>query len=262
MLLSHINAIENILISQSKAAQNAGHPNLRGWPREWFIRDFLKDHLPSSFEIGHGEIIDQDSEPNPKKGEYRPEVDIVIYRRDLPKIAYSRDVTAYLSEGVIATIESKSVLTKKELKNACKASITHKSLKRNMPLHTFGDLPQQNIVSYVIAYDISAKNFSTVANWLPQISEELSTTVDKMVEMIVILGKGVIWKKDNVAVIPRSEIPEEKQWVYFEQDDKNLFLLFTHMLTLVSYLSSPPDTIGYGFKFSFEPYGTVEEIKI
>jgi hypothetical protein len=58
MLLSHINAIEKILVAQGAAAQNAGHPNLRGWPREWFIRDFLINHLPSSLEIGYGEIID------------------------------------------------------------------------------------------------------------------------------------------------------------------------------------------------------------
>ena len=255
MLLSHINAIERILIAQGVAAQNAGHPNLRGWPREWFIRDFLKNHLPSNLEIGHGEIIDQDSVPEPDQGEYRPEVDIVIYRRDLPKIAYSRDITAFLSEGVLATIESKSVLTEENLLNACRASYAHKSLKRMTPLHALGNLPPKNITSYVIAYDGPA-NVSTVANWLPEIMENLNITVEKMVEMVVILGKGVIWQKDKVSVIPVSDIPEDRQWVFFEQSEKNLFLLFTHMMTLVSYLSSPPDTLGYGFKFSFEPYQT------
>ena len=255
MLLSHINAIEKILIAQGAAAQNAGHPNLRGWPREWFIRDFLENHLPSNLEIGHGEIIDQDSVPEPAQGEYRPEVDIVIYRRDLPKIAYSRDNTAFLSEGVLATIESKSVLTKEELSKACKSSNAHKSLKRTPPLHTLGELPPENILSYVIAYDGPA-NVKTVADWLPEIMEELNITVEKMVEMIVILGKGVIWQKNKVSVIPESDIPVDRQWVYFEQSEKNLFLLFTHMMSLVSYLSSPPDTLGYGFKFSFEPYQT------
>jgi hypothetical protein len=237
-------------------AQNAGHPNLRGWPREWFIRDFLTNHLPSSLEIGHGEIIDQDSTPEPPQGEYRPEVDIVIYRRDLPKISYSRDNTAFLSEGVLATIESKSVLTKEELSKACKASSTHKALKRNAPLHALGDFPPENIVSYVIAYDGPAK-ISTVANWLPEISAESGTSVNNMVEMIVILGKGVIWQKDKVSVIPGSEISAESQWIYFDQSEKNLFLLFTHMMTIGAYLSAPPDTLGYGFKFSFEPYGSI-----
>lgn len=256
MLLSHINAIEKILVAQGAAAQNAGHPNLRGWPREWFIRDFLINHLPSSLEIGHGEIIDQDSTPEPFQGEYRPEVDIVIYRRDLPKISYSRDNTAFLSEGVLATIESKSVLTKEELAKACNASATHKSLRRNIPLHALGDFPPDEIVSYVIAYNGPAK-ISTVANWLPEISNEAELNVNNMVDMIVILGKGVVWQKNKISVIPESHIPEDSQWVYFDQSEKNLFLLFTHMMSLTAYLSSPPDTLGYGFKFSFETYGTV-----
>jgi hypothetical protein len=255
MLLSHINAIEQVLLAQSSAAQNAGHPNLRGGPREWFIRDFLENHLPTNLEIGHGEIIDQNSKPEPSPGEYRPEVDIVIYRRDLPKITYSKDEAAFLAEGVIATIESKSLLTKDELTKACKASLAHKSLRRNPPIHSLGDFPR-NIASYVLAYDGPA-NVSTVANWLPIISEKLSASADQLIDMIVILGKGVIWQKDKFSALPKSEIPEEKKWVYFEQKEKNLFVLFTQMLTLVANISSPPDTLGYGFKFSFETFGTV-----
>ena len=91
MLQSHINAIEQVLLAQSVAAQNAGHPNLRGGPREWFIRDFLTSHLPATLEVGQGEVIDSASVPNPPKGTYRPQVDIVLYRRDMPKIHYTQD---------------------------------------------------------------------------------------------------------------------------------------------------------------------------
>jgi hypothetical protein len=87
MLKSHINAIESVLLSQSKTASHAGHPNLRGGPREWFIRDFLSAHLPAVLQIGQGEIIDHDSTPNPRPDEYRPQVDIVLYRKDLPIIS-------------------------------------------------------------------------------------------------------------------------------------------------------------------------------
>ncbi len=99
MLESHINAIERVLIAQSQTAKNAGHPNLRGGPREWFIRDFLSSHLPGTLEIGQGEILDVNSVPNPSKGNYRPQIDIVIYRKDLPKITYSKTDSAYFVEG-------------------------------------------------------------------------------------------------------------------------------------------------------------------
>jgi hypothetical protein len=248
MLVSHINAIEKILLAQSNAAENAGHPNLRGGPREWFIRDFLENHLPANLEIGHGEIIDRNSKPSPSPGEYRPEVDIVIYRRDLPKISYSKDNTAYLVEGVVATIESKTRLKKRDLKQACEASIANKSMKRN-------------IVSYVFAYD-GPKNILTVGNWLPKISQELRVSAEQLVEMIIILGKGVIWNKDKFFAIP-SDTPEndgsdDDQWIYFEQHEKNLFVLFTHLLsTVATILKGTPDTLRYGFQFRDEPYGTI-----
>src|SRR5438046_816940 len=100
MLQSHLNAIEKALLTQSELAKNAGHPNLRGGPREWLIRGFLLGHLPSNLEIGQGEIIDPFSKPNPPQGSYRPQVDIVIYRRDLPKITLSPFDQAFLVEGV------------------------------------------------------------------------------------------------------------------------------------------------------------------
>src|SRR3972149_11697895 len=97
LLSAHMNAIEQVLLAQSKIAHNAGHPNLRGGPREWFIRDFLQSHLPSTLEIGQGEIIDVNSIPNPSPGNYRPQVDVVIYRSDMPKISYSKLDFAYLA---------------------------------------------------------------------------------------------------------------------------------------------------------------------
>jgi Domain of unknown function (DUF6602) len=124
MLASHLNAIEKVLIAQSHVAANAGHPNLRGGPREWFIREFLETHLPTTLEIGQGEIIDVNSPPRPSPGTYRPQVDIVIYRRDVPKITFSRTDAAFLVEGVMATIESKSELKKEGggLKEVCEHS--------------------------------------------------------------------------------------------------------------------------------------------
>ena len=255
MILSHTNAIEKVLLAQSAAAQNAGHPNLRGGPREWFIRDFLQNHLPTNLEIGQGEIIDEDSKPNPSPGNYRPQVDIVVYRRDLPRITYSKENAAYLSEGVIATIECKSVITKDDLTNACQAALKHKRLKRSLPLHAFGQMPEY-VFSYLVAFD-GPERISTVAEWLPDIVEKLNTTRDAAVDMIVVLGKGVIWQAKAFASIPGFMPPEGARWLFFEQAERNLFVLFMHMLTWVSFISVPPSALGYVTKVYFEPYKTI-----
>ncbi len=179
MLISHMNAIEQVLLAQSVAAQNAGHPNLRGGPREWFVHDFLRNHLPTILEIGQGEIIDENAIANPPIGSYRNQVDLVIYRRDLPKIIYSPNNAAFLAEGVKATIECKSKLTKIDLLHACEASKKHKLLIRSKN-------QKNKIVSYVVAYDCQADHLSTVAEWLPNIKMKLASTPDKLVDMIII----------------------------------------------------------------------------
>ena len=253
MLEAHLNAIEQVLIAQSNAAQNAGNPNLRGGPREWFIHEFLESHLPSIYEIGQGEIIDENSTPEPPKGNYRSQVDLIIYRRDIPKIKYSRIDAAYFSQGVKATIESKSVLSRSDVEQSCMASKSHKSLVR-----AFKSTPQQPeyIISYVVAYD-GPQKISTVANWLPDITRQLKAKPEELVEMIIVLGKGIIWRIDACPDFPIPSVPPNRKWAFMEQKGNNLYALFTHMLSWVSNVSPQPDTSGYASYFYFNNVETV-----
>ena len=246
MIVSHLNAIEKVLIAQSEIAQNAGHPNLRGGPREWFIQEYLENHLPTILEMGQGEIIDADSKPNPDPNNYRPQVDLVIYRRDIPKIAYSKNNMAFLAEGVKATIEVKSKLTLKDLEQACRTSKIHKSLNR-------ARCSSQNaIISYVVAYH-GPQQMNTVAKWLSDLVSTLESNPDELVEMIIILGKGIVWR---INAFPEFEIkkpiPSDKHWAYFDSKDNNLYAMFTHMLTWVSDSSPTPDVSGYASHVYFQ----------
>ncbi len=245
MLTAHLNTIEATLMAQSATATNAGHPNLRGSPGEWFVRDFLENHLPSTLEIGQGEIIDAQSQANPPKGQYRPQVDVVIYRRDLPRIRYSQTDTAYLAEGVMATVECKTTLTETELESWGKTTVAHKSLTRNQPVFKVG-LPPPYIVSYLVAYDGPAK-MATVAGWIPGICNSLGTDADHLFDLIVVLGKGILWRIDAV---PFLQLRQQKQasgkhWAWVDQPDGNLWFLFAHMLTWFATTSSAPDTSSY-----------------
>lgn len=256
MLESHLNAIEAVLLAQSKTASNAGHPNLRGGPREWFIQDFLENHLPSILEVGQGEIINADSKPQPKPGEYRSQADIVLYRRDFPKISYAQRNTAFLQEGVVATIEVKTKLTRKDLLQACKASITHKALKYYYPDTTSKVITHRyppNIVPYVVAFDGPAR-MSTTVNWLKWMEQKLEVKPARLVEMIVVLGKGTFWQ---IASFPLKGIDlrldSQKNyhgWAFAQQEDKNLLLLFVHMLSWMGTLFDPSSLLGYARRLS------------
>ena len=58
MLKSHMDAVEQHLLSISKVPANSGHSLHKGTPREAFIKEYLEGHLPSNVAIGTGEIID------------------------------------------------------------------------------------------------------------------------------------------------------------------------------------------------------------
>ena len=250
MLESHINAIENVLLAQSIAAKNAGHPNLRGGPREWFIRDFLQSHLPSTLEIGQGEIIDVNSIPNPSPGNYRPQVDVVIYRSDMPKISYSKLDFAYLAEGVRATIESKSNVTDSELLKANKAATAHNKLHRSSSSTMVVGKAHNRIVNYIVAFD-GPENMETISGWMVGQVQKEGLIPQEMVDMIIVLGKGVLWQLSS---FPELKIPNAKPsnfWAFINQKEKNLLTLFVHMLTWVASSSTPPNTLGYVSKVGF-----------
>lgn len=258
MILSHMNALEKVLIAQSEIARNAGHPNLRGGPREWFIRDFLQNHLPTSLEIGQGEIIDEDSKPHPPRDGYRNQVDVIIYRRDMPRITYAFDNAAFLAEGVVASLEIKSILTKETLYSGCKAAKNHKSMRRSPLLHCFGANPPEAILCYMVSYECGNNSISEVASWLPEIAKNLQVNADKLMDVIVVLGKGIIFQGKAISALPGFQgLDESNQWIYFNQADKNLFMLFVHMLTWISFISSPPSALGYVSLLDFEKYETI-----
>ncbi len=245
MLKSHLNAIESILLSQSQSASSAGHPNLRGGPREWFIRDFLDAHLPGTLEVGQGEVIDSASPPRPSQGRYRPQVDIVLYKRDLPKISLAKNHSAFLAEGVVATIEVKSKLTMVGVRRACEVSLENKSLNRNIPVIAMGGgWRPESIISYVVAFD-GPKRIRTVVDWLPQIVSDLQTTSSFLPELIVILGRGLAWRLDSFSVLETHASAEGHTWAYLEQTDQNLFTLFVHMLSWMGWAMPPANLAGY-----------------
>src|SRR5712692_83027 len=104
MLKSHVDAVEGSLLETSKIPANSGHSIHKGTPREAFIRQFLEGHLSERVAVGTGEIIDANSKPK----EQRNQIDIVIYKRDYPRLDFGGGINGFLVESVVATIEVKS----------------------------------------------------------------------------------------------------------------------------------------------------------
>jgi hypothetical protein len=103
VLKAHMNAIEGKLLANSRVAANTAHSLHKGTPREAFVKDFLEGHLSERVAIGTGEIIDCDSVPNPAQTQQRNQFDIVVYKRDCPKLDIGGGISAFLAEPVVMT---------------------------------------------------------------------------------------------------------------------------------------------------------------
>lgn len=238
MLKAHMDAKEAELLATSRIPAHSGHSLHKGTPREAFIRTFLESHLPESVAIGTGEIIDASSAPSSPRNQY----DIVLYRKNYPKLDFGGGINAFLVESVIATVEVKSTLSRQELARACRAALAAKTLKPNVvsSFHT-GYIPP-SVLNYVVAYDGPA-SMDTVLDWLPGIQVEIGLTPSELplddtariatpspsIDGVFVLGKGFLYF-DNVpygfANRHIRETHRDLRWVVADTASGNLLLFF------------------------------------
>lgn len=227
MLQSHLNTIEESLIAQSKISRISGHPVLQGNPRELLIRDFFSSHLPSNLEIGQGAIIDVHSAPNQMKRQN----DVIIYRKDFPKINLSKNDNVYFVEAVMATIEVRSYLNKNSFKKACETNKINRSLARPPGVHGFvGGWIPPHILTYILAFD-GPKKMKTIDSWAQAIQGQDQFNAENMFDMVVVLGKGVFWRLEafnGLNIVPQAP---GHRWASIQQERGNLFFMFSHMLS-------------------------------
>jgi hypothetical protein len=164
MLKAHMDAQENALVAISRIPANAGHSLHKGTPREAFVKAFLATHLPESVAIGTGEIIDATSAPGDKRNQF----DIVIYRKNYPKLDFGGGISGFLVESVIATVEVKSTITEDELESAVVAARNSKALTHNAVASFGAGWIPPKVLNYVVAYAGPA-HMMTAYGWLPKI---------------------------------------------------------------------------------------------
>lgn len=241
MLKSHMNAKERVLVAHAQVPANSGHSLHKGTPREAFIREFLESNLPATVAIGTGEIIDSNSQPSAPRNQY----DIVIYRRNYPKLDFGGGISGFLIESVIATIEVKSTLTKADMQQAIGAAVNAKALQPSfVTSFRTGHIPPK-ILNYVVAYDGPAA-MSTVYNWIAEdhhrrgivvpdlpLDASRNDTPAPSIDAAFVLGRGFIYF-DNVptgfSMSTRVSHPNQK-WVIADSPDGNLLTLFLFIQT-------------------------------
>ena len=237
MLAAHMNAVEDHLLSISRIPANAGHSLHKGTPREAFIREFLENHLNSTVAIGTGEIIDSRSKPNVQRNQF----DIVIYKRNYPRLDFGGGINGFLAESVVATIEVKSTLDKAGIEQSVRAARAAKNLLRNEVKSFSSGYVPPSILSFVVAYD-GPVNMQTVHVWIKETYEAMgiaepdmppeqnrSGIVGPALEGVFVLGKGFLNFDNAPYNFVKSEIRKdhpEIRWAIAQADRGSLLSLF------------------------------------
>jgi hypothetical protein len=251
MLKTHFDAIEEYLIALSRIQENTGHSLHKGTPREIFVREFLTGHLSEQITVGTGEIIDADSKPR----ESRNQFDNVIYRRDYPKIDFGGGINGFLVESVIATIEVKSTLRKEDFEHSIKAASNLKRLKKHLYLSSSTIRHQENVLSYVVAYNGPSK-MATVYNWINSTYSSLNISypsADKgqaksspipslSLDGIFVLGKGfILFRNTPISFLSKDTYDQkpEVKWEVVNTAEGNLFVLFLVLMLASTNVLNP-----------------------
>jgi hypothetical protein len=241
MIQNHFAAIEKSILELAKIQDIAGHAIHKGTPREIFIKNFLENHLGKTVSYGTGEIIDADSKPRESRNQH----DIVIYRNEFPKLDFQGEITAFLAESVLATIEVKSKLDYRGLKSAFTSAIVCKNLNRNYweGLKLWNYPPK--ILNYIVTYN-GPKHMRKIYEWIKKLEEDVKFEYPEMplnkqdrmsiaspgIDGIFILGKGFV-HFDNFAVDCVN--PELRQnnpwmrWILADMETASLLLLFLNL---------------------------------
>lgn len=128
MIRKWLDKIEGTLESEADQLGLLQHGGLVGSSREFIIRRVLRRLLPRSTVIATGRIIDSE-------GKSSRQVDVIVFDSRFPSFEVDTGIGMYPIEGVIATIEVKSNITKTTLKESLDntRSILSLSLKVEEP---------------------------------------------------------------------------------------------------------------------------------
>ena len=123
----YIESVGLKLVSDFEDAREHGaDSNAKGFAMESVTRKKLESLLPSMLGVGQGYIIDSN-------GNTSRQIDLVLFERNLCpvfSIHESPESTYYPCEGVVAAIEIKSVMGKKEFEDSCEKANSIRKLQR------------------------------------------------------------------------------------------------------------------------------------
>jgi len=110
------------IMAAFKNTENFQHAQTKGNEREIQVRNLFIKHLPNCYDAIGGEIVDV-------KGSHSPQMDVIVYNTHRNKAFTSGNSRILPAEAPLVTVEVKSTLNKKEIRQSLASARKLKSLR-------------------------------------------------------------------------------------------------------------------------------------
>lgn len=277
-------------ITLGHEAMQAGlleHSSLVGSAREFIVKRVLRSILPPIVHIGSGKVFDF-------HGKRSRQIDIIVFDSRFPVFEIQSGIGIYPLEGVIATIEVKSTLTKKSLFEALENTLSliqltpglvsdsvSRWMSRAKALESDGYSPKEAKrkagfefipATYIYAFNskLRAKSLSTaVNNWFsskeqPVVSDDHCAVLPRVVvggNSLGLLHDGLIQidpGKDVVAEWKKDNNSEPNHVMSFWDTKRRLGWLMIHLLHTVCSRVGLSHAIS-GAEYGIDQYLSIED---
>jgi hypothetical protein len=165
------------------------HSLTKGQKAEEPVRDFLREYLPSTYRVGHGEIIDLHSRVS-------RQLDVVVTDQDHPFTFSETESALFFIESVVAVAEVKTTLTRAELRDAAKKADSVRELEAKIAKGTLGQMNVEDQQRYyasppffVFAYE-GPKDIGKVKEWLAELKDASTDPRSRQIDAVFILDTG------------------------------------------------------------------------
>ena len=237
MLLYNIESMAKKMdIESNEVSAHIEHQLTKGEHREKIIRKYIKQLLPQKFSVGNGIIVDAN-------GTQSKQQDFFIYDAFNSPVFLDMENSCVIPvESVFATVEIKSELTKKTLRDAIENIASVKDLTFS-PLINSAIIPgtYNFIFGSIFAYT-SDSSLDTMIKNLDELCKEIPK--EKYPSLVCVFDKGLIVNLSKKGMNQINTIPSENTTWSFIKNTKelNLYLFYLilqqHLNTTVNF---PPD---------------------
>jgi hypothetical protein len=220
-------------LEDSRAAEEYDNQVLKGRAREIFVSDILKPFLTKKFDVCTGHIIDN-------KNGHSKQIDTIIFdSRIIPPIMLTESEGIIPYEGVLASIEVKTILDNSELKKSIENARSIKVLQPN-----FEEILKRNNIKHTPAcYVFAFRSDLTQKSEQKRLEEQVKKSNSNSTEIKVPISGLCVANRCFLSCADAQTTPPKFETTNHSEDYLNIVDFLISVVNTCNALSSERESL-------------------